>query len=34
LIHDFHAGFLGKSVQETAVFRSDLHGSEVTDRTL
>ena len=34
LIHHFHAGLFGKSVQKTAVFRGDLHGSNVIARTL
>ena len=34
LIHHFHAGLFGKSVQKTAVFRGDLHGSRVIFRTL
>jgi hypothetical protein len=34
LIHHFHAGLFGKSVQKTAIFRSDLHGSKVIFRTL
>jgi hypothetical protein len=34
LIHHFHAGLFGKSVQKTAVFGGDLHGSKVIFWTL